>query len=58
MLGKHGTPHTKEAHKSYLMSKHLISRLSGQEKMVQQLLSAGIWEKARARDRQKRGGGR
>jgi hypothetical protein len=40
------------------MSKSLISRLAGREKMVQQLLSAGlalsgIWEKARARDRQR-----
>jgi hypothetical protein len=57
MLGKHCTLHTKEAHKSYLMSKSLISRLAGQEKMVQQLLSAGlalssIWEKTRARDGQ------
>jgi hypothetical protein len=58
MLGKHHTPHTKEAHKKYLMSKSLISRLAGQEKMVQQLFSVGlalssIWEKARARDRQR-----
>jgi hypothetical protein len=41
------------------MFRSLISRLAGQEeKMVQQLLSAGlalssIWEKARARDRQR-----
>jgi hypothetical protein len=40
------------------MSKSLISRLAGQEKMAQQLLSAGlalssIWEKARARDGQR-----
>jgi hypothetical protein len=58
MLGKHSTLHTKEAHKSYLMSKSLISRLAGREKMVQQLLSAGldlssIWEKSRARDGQR-----
>jgi hypothetical protein len=59
MLGKHHTSHTKEAHERYLMSKSLISRLAGQEKMVQQLLSAGlalssIWKKARARDRQRK----
>jgi hypothetical protein len=58
LLGKCCTPHTKEAHERYLMSKSLISRLAGREKMVQQLLSAGlalssIWEKARARDRQR-----
>jgi hypothetical protein len=58
LLGKRSTPHTKEAHERYLMSKSLISRLAGQEKMVQQLLLAGlalssIWEKARARDRQR-----
>jgi hypothetical protein len=59
MLGKCHTLHTKEAHKRYLMSKSLISRLAGQEeKMAQQLLLAGlalssIWEKARARDRQR-----
>jgi hypothetical protein len=40
------------------MSKSSISRLAGREKMVQQLLSAGltlssIWEKARARDGQR-----
>jgi hypothetical protein len=40
------------------MSKSLISRLVGQEKMVQQLLSADlalscVWEKARARDWQR-----
>jgi hypothetical protein len=40
------------------MSKSLISQLAGQEKMAQQLLSAGlalssICEKARARDRQR-----
>jgi hypothetical protein len=39
------------------MSKSLISRLAGQEKMAQQLLSEGlslsnIWEKTRARDSQ------
>jgi hypothetical protein len=55
MLGKRCTPHTKEAHESYLMSKSLISRLAGQEKKAQQLLSAGlvlssIWEKARTKD--------
>jgi hypothetical protein len=55
MLGKCFTPHTKEAHESYLMSKSLISRVAGQEKIAQQLLSAGldlssIWEKARTRD--------
>jgi hypothetical protein len=32
LLGKHCTPHTKEAHKRYLKSKSLISRLTGQEK--------------------------
>jgi hypothetical protein len=58
LLGKHHTPHTKEAHERYLMSKSLINRLAGREKMVQQLLSAGlalssIWEKARARGRQR-----
>jgi hypothetical protein len=58
LLGKRSTPHTKEAHERYLMSKSLISRLAGQEKMVQQLLLAGlalssIWEKARARDGQR-----
>jgi hypothetical protein len=51
MLGKCHTPHTKEAHKSYLMSKSLISRVAGREKMAQQLLLASlvlssIWEKA------------
>jgi hypothetical protein len=56
LLGKCHTLHTKEAHKRYLMSNSLISRLAGQEKMVQQLLLVGldlssIWEKARARDR-------
>jgi hypothetical protein len=29
MLGKCRTPHTKEAHERYLMSKNLISRLAG-----------------------------
>jgi hypothetical protein len=58
MLGKSHTSHTKEAHKSYLMSKSLISRLAGREKMAQQLLLVGlslssIWEKARARDGQR-----
>jgi hypothetical protein len=58
VLGKRRTPHTKEAHERYLMSKSLISRLAGREKMAQQLLSVGlalssIWEKARARDRQR-----
>jgi hypothetical protein len=58
MLGKHRTPRTKEAHDGYLMSKSLISRLAGREKMVQQLLLVGlalssIWEKARARGRQR-----
>jgi hypothetical protein len=58
VLGKCCTPHTKEAHERYLMSKSLISRLAGQEKMVQQLLLAGlalssIWEKARSRDGQR-----
>jgi hypothetical protein len=55
LLGKHHTLHTKEAHERFLMSRSLISRLAGQEKMVQQLLSVGlalssILEKARARD--------
>jgi hypothetical protein len=55
LLGKCRTPHTKETHESYLMSKSLISRLAGREKKAQQLLSAGlvlssIWKKARARD--------
>jgi hypothetical protein len=41
------------------MAKSLISMLAGQEKMAQQLLSAGmalgsIWEKARARDQQRK----
>jgi hypothetical protein len=60
MLGKCHTLHTKEAHERYLTSKSLISRLAGwlRKKMVQQLLSASlalssIWEKARARDRQR-----
>jgi hypothetical protein len=58
LLGKCHIPHTKEAHERYLTSKSLISRLAGREKMVQQLLSVGlalrsIWEKARARDRQR-----
>jgi hypothetical protein len=58
MLGKCRTPHTKETHERYLLSKSLISRLAGREKMAQQLLSVGlalnsIWEKARARDRQR-----
>jgi hypothetical protein len=58
MLGKHRIPHTKETHERYLMSKSLISSLAGQEKMMQQLLLAGlalssIWEKARARYRQR-----
>jgi hypothetical protein len=40
------------------MSKNLISRLAGLEKMAQQLFSMGlvlssIWEKARARDGQR-----
>jgi hypothetical protein len=40
------------------MSKSLISRVAGRVKMAQQLLSAdlalsSIWEKARARDRQR-----
>jgi hypothetical protein len=48
--------HTKEAHERYLMSKSLISRLAGREKMAQQLLSEGlalssIWEKATVRDK-------
>jgi hypothetical protein len=55
VLGKRRTPHTKEAHESYLMSKSLISRLAGREKMAQRLLSVGlilssIWEKARTKD--------
>jgi hypothetical protein len=37
-LGKRRTPHTKEAHERYLMSKSSISRLAGREKMAQQLL--------------------
>jgi hypothetical protein len=58
VLGKCRTPHTKEAHKRYLMSKILISSLAGPEKMAQQLFLVGlylssIWEKARARDRQR-----
>jgi hypothetical protein len=58
LLGKCCTLHTKEAHERYLMSKSLISRLAGREKMAQQLLSAGlalssVWEKARARDGQR-----
>jgi hypothetical protein len=59
MLGKRCTPQTKEAHERFLMSRSLICRLAGQEeKMAHQLLSAGldlssIWEKARARDRQR-----
>jgi hypothetical protein len=62
MLGKHGILHTKEAHKSYLMSKSLISRVAGPEKMVQQLFSSGlalssVWEKARTRDGQREGVG-
>jgi hypothetical protein len=41
------------------MSKSLISRLAGREKMVQQLLFAGlalssIWEKARSRGGQRK----
>jgi hypothetical protein len=40
------------------MSKSLISRLVGQEKMAQQLFSVGLalsstWEKARAKDGQR-----
>jgi hypothetical protein len=40
------------------MSKSLISRLAGQEKMAQQLVLASlalsnIWEKSRAKDRQR-----
>jgi hypothetical protein len=58
LLGKRRTQHTKEAHERYLMSKSLISRVAGREKMAQQLLSAdlalsSIWEKARARDGQR-----
>jgi hypothetical protein len=58
MLGKRRTLHTKEVHERYLMSKSLISRLAGKEKMAQQLLLAGlalssIWEKARTRGRQR-----
>jgi hypothetical protein len=58
LFGKCRIPHTKEAHQRSLMSRSLISRLAGREKMAQQLLSAGldlssIWEKARARDRQR-----
>jgi hypothetical protein len=59
LLGKRHTPHTKEAHERFLMSRSLISRLAGQEeKMAQQLLLAGlalssIWEKVRARDGQR-----
>jgi hypothetical protein len=58
MLGKRHTSHTKEAHERYLISKSLISRLAGEEKMAQQLLSVGlalssIWEKARTRDGQR-----
>jgi hypothetical protein len=58
MLGKHHTLHTKEAHERFPMSRSLISRLAGQEKMVQELLSvclalSSIWEKARARDGQR-----
>jgi hypothetical protein len=30
-------PHTKEAYERYLMSKSLISRLAGQDKMEQQV---------------------
>jgi hypothetical protein len=58
MLGKRRTLHTKEAHERHLMSRSLISRLAGREKMAQQFLSAGlalssILEKARARDGQR-----
>jgi hypothetical protein len=58
MLGKCCTLNTKEAQERFLMSKSLISRLAGREKMAQQLLSAGLalsstWEKARARDIQR-----
>jgi hypothetical protein len=58
VLGKHCTPHTKEAQERFLMSRSLISRLAGREKMVQQLLSVGlalssILEKVRARDGQR-----
>jgi hypothetical protein len=58
LLGKRHTPHTEEAHERYLMSKSLISRLAGREKMAQQLLLASlalssIWEKARARGGQR-----
>jgi hypothetical protein len=39
------------------MSKSLVSRLAGREKMAQQLLAglalSSIWEKARARDGQR-----
>jgi hypothetical protein len=50
--------HTKEAHERYLISKSLISKLAGREKIAQQLLLAGlalssIWEKARVRDGQR-----
>jgi hypothetical protein len=58
VLGRRCTLHTKEVHERYLMSKSLISRLAGKEKMAQQLLLAGlalssIWEKARTRGRQR-----
>jgi hypothetical protein len=58
LLGKHCTSHTKKAHKRYVMSKRLISRLGVREKMAQKLLLVGltlssIWEKARGRDRQR-----
>jgi hypothetical protein len=58
LLGKCRTSHTKEAHKRLLRSISLVSRLAGREKMAQQLLSLGlalssVWEKARARDRQR-----
>jgi hypothetical protein len=58
LLGKRCTSHTKEAHQRFLMSRSLISRLAGQEKMAQLLLLVGlalssIWEKARARDGQR-----
>jgi hypothetical protein len=48
----------KGAHERYLMSKSLISRVAGREKMAQQLLLVGlalssIWEKARARGGQR-----
>jgi hypothetical protein len=57
LLGKRRTLHTKEAQERFLMSKSLVSRLAGREKMAQQLLAglalSSIWEKARARDGQR-----